>query len=245
MLFAIGAGDQVVGVDQYSDYPAATQQLPHDLDGLNPNVEAIAGLEPDLVVVEADNGLGDQLATLGIDTWVGPAAVTFDDIYTQLEQLGAATGHVAEAAKVVADMQTDIDTAVAAVPDSATGLTYFHELSPDFYTATSDTFIGTVYGLFGLENIADGAQPGNDYPQLSAEFIVQADPDVIFLADSKCCQQDAATVAARPGWDALAAVQNGAVFPMDDDIASRWSPRIVDYIEAVSAALSKVPARTG
>ena len=131
MLYAIGAGDQVVAVDQYSNYPAEVLQKPHDLDGLNPNVEAIAKFEPDLVVMDADNGLGDQLSSVGIDSWVGPAAVTFDDIYTQLEQLGAATGHVADAAKVVAEMQTDIATAVAAVPDTAAGLTLLPRARPD------------------------------------------------------------------------------------------------------------------
>lgn len=244
MLYAIGAGDQVVAVDQYSNYPAEVQQKPHELDGLNPNVEAIAKFEPDLVVMDADNGLGDQLKSIGVDSWVGPAAVTFDDIYTQLEQLGVATGHVADAAEVVSNMQADIDKAVKAVPATAAGLTYYHELSPDYYSATSNTFIGTVYDLFGLKNIADGAQPGNDYPQLSSEFIVQQDPDLIFLADTVCCQESATTVAARPGWGSIAAVKNGTVIEMNDDIASRWSPRIVDYIEAVSAAVAKVPAGT-
>ncbi len=247
MLYAIGAGDQVIAVDEYSDYPAEVLQKPHDLSGLDPNVEAIAKLQPDLVVVSDDSGgLGDQLKPLGIDIWVGPAAVTFDDIYTQLEQLGAATGHVPEAAKVVAEMQTDIAAAVAAAPDTSAGMTYYHELDPTFYSVTSNTFLGTVYGLFGLKNIADGGPVGNDYPQLSSEFIVSANPDLIFLADTKCCGQDAAAVAARPGWDAITAVKNGTgVIPMDDDIASRWSPRIVDYIQAVSDALAKQPARTG
>ena len=227
MLYAIGAGDQVVAVDDYSNYPAEVLQKPHDLSGLDPNVEAIAKLQPDLVVVSDDSGgLGEQLKPLGIDIWVGPAAVTFDDIYTQLEQLGAATGHVADAAKVVAEMQTDIKAAVDAVPDTATGMTYYHELDDTFYSVTSNTFLGTVYNLFELKNIADGGPAGNDYPQLSSEFIVQQDPDLIFLADTKCCGQDAASVAARPGWDAITAVKNGTgVIAMDDDIASRWSPR--------------------
>jgi iron complex transport system substrate-binding protein len=245
MLYAIGAGDQVIAVDQYSNYPPEVLQKPHDLDGLDPNVEAIAQLRPDLVVMDADNGLGVQLRSVGIADWVGPAATMFDDIYTQLQQLGNVTGHVAEAAEVVADMQSDIKAAVASAPATASGLTYYHELDDTFFSATSNTFIGQVYALFGLKNIADGAQPGNDYPQLSSEFIVQANPDLIFLADSKCCKQDATTVAARPGWDAVAAVNNDAVIPMDDDIASRWSPRIVDYIEAVAAAVNKVPAHSG
>jgi len=237
MLFAIGAGDQVIAVDDYSNYPAEALEKPHDLSGFEPNVEAIAALEPDLVIMSSDT-IQEQLESLGIAVWVGPAAVTFDDVYTQIEQLGAATGHIAEAAELVLQMQTDIEAAVAAVPAGGEGLTYYHELDPTLYSVTSNSFLGEVYGLFGLVNIADGAQPGNDYPQLNPEFVVEANPDLIFLADTKCCAETPETVSARPGWDAIAAVQNGNVIAMDDDLASRWGPRIVDYIAAVSAAVS-------
>lgn len=237
MLFAIGAGDQVIAVDEYSDYPAEVLDKPHDLSGFEPNVEAIAALEPDLVIMQ-DPTIQEQLESLGIAVWVGLAAVSFDDVYSQIEQLGAATGHIGEAAELVVQMQADIAEAVAAVPESSTGLTYYHELDPTLYSVTSSSFIGEVYGLFGLVNIADGAQPGNDYPQLNPEFIVEANPDLIFLADTKCCGETPETVAGRPGWDAIAAVQNGGVIAMDDDLASRWGPRIVDYIAAVSAAVA-------
>lgn len=237
MLFAIGAGDQVIAVDEYSNYPAEALDKPHDLSGFEPNVEAIAALQPDLVIMQ-DTKIKEQLESLGIAVWVGPAAVSFDDVYAQIEQLGAATGHVGEAAELVGQMQTDIAAAVAAVPAGGAELTYYHELDPTLYSVTSSSFIGEVYALFGLVNIADGAQPGNDYPQLNAEFIVEANPALIFLADTKCCGETPATVAARPGWDAIAAVQNGGVIPMDDDLASRWGPRIVDYIDAVSAAVA-------
>lgn len=237
MLFAIGAGDQVIAVDEYSNYPAEALDKPHDLSGFEPNVEAIAALQPDLVIMQ-DTKIKEQLESLGIAVWVGPAAVSFDDVYAQIEQLGAATGRVGEAAELVGQMQTDIAAAVAAVPAGGAELTYYHELDPTLYSVTSSSFIGEVYALFGLVNIADGAQPGNDYPQLNAEFIVEANPALIFLADTKCCGETPATVAARPGWDAIAAVQNGGVIPMDDDLASRWGPRIVDYIDAVSAAVA-------
>jgi iron complex transport system substrate-binding protein len=247
MLFAIGAGDQVIAVDQFSDYPAAALHKPHDLDGTQPNVEAIAKLEPDLVIVSYDaDGIVGQLQSLHIATWVGDAAATFDDVFTQIEQLGATTGHVADAAKVVADMHTDIAAAVAAVPAGTKGLTYYHELEDTYYSVTSHTFAGAVYNLFGLVNIADAGPAGNPYPQLSSEFIVTQSPALIFLADTKCCGQSPQTVAARPGWDTITAVKDGVgVVALDDDIASRWGPRIVDYIEAVSAALAKVPAPAG
>ena len=115
------------------------------------------------------------------------------------------------------------------------------------FSATSETFIGQVYTLLGLQNIADAAdQQGSGYPQLSQEFVIQSNPDLVFLADTICCGQSADTVAARPGWDQLNAVQNGDVIPLSDDVASRWGPRIVDYLAEVAAAMEAVqPATTG
>jgi iron complex transport system substrate-binding protein len=246
MLFAIGAGDQLVAVDDFSNYPPEALELPNDLSGFEPNVEAIAAYDPDLVVIGGDfTGLGDQLDELGIPWWDGPAALTLDDTYAQIEQLGAATGHVGDAAELVASMQTDIDEIVAANPALEVPLTFYHELDPTLYSADSTTFIGEVYSLLGLQNIADSAEDDSGgFPQLSAEFVVSADPDLIFLADTKCCGESAETVAARDGWAALSAVQNGNVIEMDDDIASRWGPRIVEYLAAVAAAVQQasVPA---
>jgi iron complex transport system substrate-binding protein len=246
MLFAIGAGDQVIAVDSASNYPPEALDKPHDLSALEPNVEAIAALQPDLVVIGGDfTGLTEQLAAVGIEVWDGPAATTFGDVYTQIEQLGAITGHIAEAAEVVSEIEAGLDAASAEIPAGVEGLTYYHELGPDLYSVTSTSFIGQVYALFGLRSIADGVESGNDYPQLSAEAIVAADPELIFLADTKCCQQDATTVAARDGWAAIAAVANGNVFAMDDDIASRWGPRIVDYAESVRDALAGATVPVG
>jgi iron complex transport system substrate-binding protein len=241
MLFAIGAGAQVLAVDDQSNFPADALTKEHDLSGFEPNVEAIAKLKPDLVVV-SDTKIQDQLTSLGIKVWVGAAPTSFDDVYTQIEQLGAATGHVGAAAEVVSKMQTDIKAAVASVKAPASPLSVYHELDNTFYSVTSNTFIGKVYSLFGLKNIADGAQPGNDYPQLNAEYIVKANPDLVVLADSKCCAQNADAVAARPGWSAIKAVVNKGVIAIDDDIASRWGPRIVDFVKAVADGLAKVPA---
>lgn len=244
MLFAIGAADQIIAVDDQSNFPAEALDKPHELSGFEPNIEAIAALKPDLVVM-ADDGvdLTGQLGKLGIPVWSGPAPATFDDVYEQIEQLGAATGHIGEAAELVGQMQTDIEAAIAAAPVLAEPASFYHELDPTLYSVTSNTFIGQVYGLFGLVNLADGVEEGNDYPQLNAEFIIQANPDLIFLADSKCCGESPETVAARDGWGATNAVINGNVIAVDDDIASRWGPRLVEFIQAVSTALSKVPAQ--
>lgn len=240
MLFAIGAGDQVVAVDEMSNYPAEAVAKATALSGYTPNVEAIAAYDPDLVVHDGSTDLGAQLDSLGIANWVGAAAMTFDDIYMQIEQLGAATGHVDEAAALVANMRASIDAAVASAPKLATPPRYYHELDPTYFSVTSNTFIGEVYGLFGLRNIADTTEGTTDYPQLSEEFIISQSPDLIFLADSKCCGETRDSVAQRPGWNATSAVSTGSVFIIDDDIASRWGPRVVDYVELVADAMAYV-----
>ena len=183
-LYAIGAGGQVLAVDDQSNYPPEVLDKPHDLSGYQPNVEAIAALKPDLVLIGDDSsGLSKQLDALGLATWVGAAATSFDDVYDQIEQLGVLTGHVGEAAELVSQMQSEINAAVTAAPKPATTLTYYHELDNTYYSVTENTFIGQVYSLFGLHNIADLQEVSSDYPQLSAEAIISADPDLIFLAD--------------------------------------------------------------
>ena len=247
IVFAIGAGDLLVAVDDYSNFPEEATSLPNDLSGFEPNVEAIAAYDPDLVLIGGDfTGLGDQLAELGIESWDGPAATSFDDTYAQIEQLGALTGHVGDAAELVSSMRTRIDELASEAPESAAGTTYYHELGPELYTATSSTFIGEVYGLFGLENVADELEAdAGQYPQLSAEFLIGADPQLVFLADTVCCDVTAESVGEREGFGTIAAVQDGTVIELDDDVASRWGPRIVDYVEAVSEAVAQLPVTTG
>jgi len=240
MLFAIGAGADVVAVDDQSNFPDEALAVQTDLSGYTPNIEAIAKYEPDLVVHDGTTDLGAQLQAIGIADWVGAAPVTFDDIYVQIEQLGAATGRVGEAAELVAQMQADIDAAVASVTEPAAPLRFFHELDDTLYSVTSNTFIGHVYGLFGLQNIADTAEGTTDYPQLSAEFVISQSPDLIFLADTKCCGQSIDTVGARAGWGAVKAVGNGGVIELDDDVASRWGPRVVGLVQQVAVAVNAV-----
>jgi iron complex transport system substrate-binding protein len=237
MLFAIGAGDQVQAVDDNSNYPAEAPTT--DLSAFTPNAEAIAGYDPDLVVLSNDtNGIVDALETLDVPVLLLEAAADLDDTYGQIELLGEATGHPQEAAEVVADVRDRIQAAVDSVPADAPGQRVFHELGPELYSADSSTFIGSIYGMFGLENIADGASdPSGGYPQLSAEYVVDQAPDVIVLADTKCCGQSAETVAQRPGFGSVPAVVDGRIVEADDDVASRWGPRIADFAETVAEAL--------
>ncbi|EME19868.1 ABC transporter substrate-binding protein [Rhodococcus triatomae BKS 15-14] len=238
MLYAVGAGDQVVAVDDRSDHPADAPVT--DLSGYSPNVEAILGYEPDLVVANADTGdLVAGLENAGVEVLILPAATTLEDTYSQIEQLGAATGHVGDAAEVVARMKSDIDAIVAGVPEREAPLRYYHELDDTLYSVTDDTYLGEIYGMLGLTSIATG---GDGYPQLSAEFIVEQDPDLIFLADGQCCGVTVESVAGRAGWADLTAVREGGVHVVDEDLASRWGPRVVDYMREIAGIVSAVPA---
>jgi iron complex transport system substrate-binding protein len=241
MLFAIKAGAQVVAADSFSNYPKDAPKT--DLSGHEPNVEAVAGYNPDLVVYSNDPGdLGPALRKLGVPALLLPAGKRLDDTYTQLQLLGQATGHTTEAQALVASMRADIQQIVAA-SKLERPLTYYHELDKNLFTATSQTFIGQLYAQLGLQNIADKAdKDGSGYPQLSAEYVVKADPDLVFLADTKCCAQSATTVAARPGWRQVRAVRDGAVVELDDDVASRWGPRVVDFLRTVAARLDALVA---
>jgi iron complex transport system substrate-binding protein len=236
-LFAIGAGDQVEAVDDNSTFPADAPVT--DLSAFTPNAEAIVAYEPDLVVLSDDqNGIVDALESLDVPVLLLGAADDLDDAYAQMELLGEATGHADEAADAAADVQDRIQAAVDSVPADAAGQKVFHELGPELYSADSSTFIGSIYGLLGLENIADGApDPSGGYPQLSAEYVVEQAPDLIVLADTRCCDQSAATVAERPAFAAVPAVVEGRVVEADDDVASRWGPRIADFAETVAEAL--------
>lgn len=244
ILFAIGAGHQVVAVDKDSDYPAGVPRS--SLDSTKPNVEAIAAYHPDLVVTAYDtNGLVSSMRKIGIRVLVESAPTTVDGAYAVWTGIGAATGHAADAARLVTSTKRELASIVAAAPRPATPLRYYYELDQSYYTATSHTFIGSLLGRFGMADIADPADSpaAGGYPQLSAEQVLATNPDIVFLADSGCCGQSARTVAARPGWGSLSAVRDGNVVALDDDIASRWGPRIVDLMRTVAATVTRAAGR--
>lgn len=237
MLFAVGAGDQVIAVDEFSNYPPEAPVT--ELSGFRPNLEAIAAYGPDLVVMSGNpEEIASGLEALGIPVLIHEAALSLDDAYRQMRQVGAATGHSGAAEELVAAIQDEIAGLVDRYADPALGLTFYHEISDTFFSATSSTFIGTVYGLFGLENIADAADPdGYGYPQLSAEYILETDPDIIFYGCAVWCGTSADSIVERPGWDELRAVRNGYLFEVDDDISSRWGPRLIEFVRLIGQTL--------
>jgi len=241
MLYAIGAGPQVKAVDADSNYPPQAPRT--KLSGLSPNVEAIVAEKPDLVVEYADTGnLTKRLAAFSIPVLELPAPGQLSGVYNEFTQLGQATGHPAQAQVENASIRQQIARIVAAAPHHSRPLTYYYELDQTYYSVTSDTFIGRVLALLGMKSIADaakGAASSGGYPQLSAEYILTANPDYILLADTLCCHQSPASVAKRPGWGDLKAVKSGHVIALNDDIASRWGPRIVVLLRTVAAALAR------
>jgi len=241
MLFAIGAGPQVLAVDEYSYWPPEAPVV-DGLSGWNPNVEAIATFEPDLVIL-SDNGIRQELELLGIDVYVASAAIELEDVWVQMLEIGEMTGQTDGASSAVNDMKERITVILSGIQRPETPITYYHELDDTLYSVTSETFIGKVYSLAGLTNIADPADEDGTswgYPQLGEEFVLQADPDLIFFADAQCCGQSAETISARPGWSELQAVKNNNIFEINSDISSRWGPRLVDFLEAVARAVANV-----
>jgi iron complex transport system substrate-binding protein len=244
-LYKVGAGKQVVAVDETSDWPAGVPKT--SLSGISPNVEAIAKYNPGLVIDAQDaDGLVAGLTKLGIPVLIEPTATSINDAYAQIEQIGQATGHAAQAKRLTDGMKKQITADVSKAGGTHKDLSYFWEVSASpYYSATSKTFVGQVAGLFGLKNVADAAAKASDggYPQLSQEYIVAAKPQIIFLTDHEPGDggQTPAIVAKRPGWAAIPAVKNHEIIPLNDDVASRWGPRLPQLVAAIAQAVERAP----
>lgn len=240
MLFAIGAGEQVEAVDEYSNYPEEAPTT--DLSGFTPSVEAISEYDPDLVIL-SDSAIetAEQLDAVGIPTLVLGGAADLDGAYEQIRLLGEVTGNTeeadAEAERVETEFNEVVEATLAEIGD--VDLTFYQELDETLFSATSGTFVGQIYEAFGLVNIADQADDDESggYPQLSAEFVVEENPDLIFLSYGD--EAAAEAVAERPAFDTVSAVETDSVYLLDADIASRWGPRVVDFAEAVGEAVSE------
>jgi len=239
ILFALNADSQVLAVDDNSNYPVRVPKS--DLSSFTPNVEAIAALDPDLVVLQinATNAktVRDALTKIEIPVFVEPAAKNVNDTYKEIRLIGKIIDKEKAAKKLIAEMKSRIKKALVTNKSKAK-LKFFHELDNTLYTATSKTFIGSVYKDFGLINVADAASgaDASGYPQLSAEYLIKSNPDLIFLADAQY-GESTDSLKARPGWSAISAVKNNRVIALPADIPSRWGPRIVDFYELVGKSI--------
>ena len=239
-LFAIGAGEQVEAADEYSNYPDEAPTT--DLSGFTPSVEAISEYDPDLVIL-SDSAIdtAEQLVAVDIPTLVLGGAADLEGVYAQIRLLGEATGHTdeadAEATRVENEFNEIVDSTCAELGE--TELSFYQELDETLFSATSSTFVGQIYDAFGLVNIADQADDDESggYPQLSAEFVVEENPDLIFLSYGD--EAAVTAVAERPAFDTVSAVETDSVHLLDPDIASRWGPRVVDFAQSVGDAVSE------
>lgn len=236
MLYAVGAGESVVAVDDQSDFP---EQAPRTaLSGYTPNLEAILAYEPDLVVLTDDNNdIVAGLERVDVEVLQLPAAKDLDETYAQIEKVGEATGNEEKATELTSSMRTEIEEIVRTLPTREVPLTYYHELDDTYYSVGDNTYLGQIYRMLGLRSIAPADV---DYPKLSAEYIIEQNPELIFLADSQCCGVTPEKVAARAGWSDLRAVSTDQVHVLDEDIASRWGPRVVDLVRVIAGIVSGV-----
>jgi iron complex transport system substrate-binding protein len=238
-IYALGAEAALIAVDNNADYPTEAASFPTRVDAFQPNIEAIAALEPDLVIVPSDIGgivgaldrLNIPVLFIDLDTDVQ----SVDDVLGQIALMGRLTGTEERAA----DLVVDITQRVRVIEDGLRGLattggpSVYHELDSTFYTVSEQTFIGSLYRTLKARNIA-GDGGGIAYPQLTQEAIIDANPEVIVLADEEF-GVTIDIVKARPGWNAIFAVQNDQIYAIDPDIISRPGPRIVEALEQLAA----------
>ena len=229
----LDACDRLVAIDENSDYPPEVADIPK-LSGFSPSVEGIAESEPALVVMSFDpGGLQEALEQLGITVLFLDAPPSVAGVYEQIEILGDVVGNPDGADELVASMESRVDALTVQLPEGE-GPRVFHELDNTFFTAGPGSFIADLYVILGAQNIAGEAD--SPFAQLSAEVIIEADPEVIILADEGL-GETVESVAARPGWDTISAVANGRIHGADPDLISRPGPRIVDALEQLAALL--------
>jgi iron complex transport system substrate-binding protein len=242
ILYAIGSGKQVIAVDDLSNYPSEAPMT--KLSAFNPNVEALLNYKPDLIILNADATkaleIKAALEKLKIKVFLERAPGSPREAYLEITALGRATGKISGAQSVISDMKRKISAAIKSGKTSKK-ISFFHELDNTLYTATSDTFIGKVYKDFNLVNIADPAATADSagYPQLQSEYVIKANPKIVFLADAQY-GESLATLTKRPGWNGISAVKSKNVVALPEDIPSRWGPRLVDFYEFISSSISKV-----
>ena len=231
ILFAVGAGPQVIAVDNYSTYPPEAPRTL--LSSFEPNMEAIATFKPDLVLLSYDIGnLIKGLNIIGIETMLLPAPMNFDEILDQIRNVGERTGNSKQSNKLANEMNSQMKNLVTLMKNERQTKLY-HEIDENYYSASSHSFIGNVYELLNFINIADQADTeGIGYPKLSPEYILLSDPNIIILPgkDSNYISK----LKKRPGWSAIDALKQDRLLVIDPDIGSRWGPRIIDFAKIIA-----------
>ena len=243
-LFALGVGREVKAVDATANFPR--RGLPAKrIDAFNPSLESILTVcpaKPTLVVISYDaNQIQEQLRAQGVAVLDQPAPSSLTAAYQQIISLGNHVQRVHRAHSVVAKMKRAITAAISSGPRNATSQRVYYELDPTFYSVTSSSFVGSILKLMHVTNIADakGVENSGGYPQLSAEYIASVNPTIIFLADTICCKASFASVAQRVAFHSVYAVHKHQVFGLDDDVASRWGPRLINLVRTLASDINR------
>ena len=221
---ALGACDRLVGVDEYSNYPAEVSDLPVLGNGFSPNVEAIVALKPDLVLVDESGGIAETLSGLGLTVYAGTAQ-TYEQVFDSFEVVGELLNLEGEAASLANKVRGEVDAVAALVADAPVP-TVFYELDATPYSVGPDSYIGTLISKAGGRTIVEAGM--GDFPLLDPEFVVAADPDVIVLGDAPS-GESVATLQARPGWANLGALRTDRVAELTSeqvDFINRPGPRV-------------------
>jgi len=237
ILYALGLGDHVVGIDRFSDYPQGTSDKPRIGDAFTLNLEALTVLEPDLVYTTF-SGPVDSIEQLDIKVLYLFAPSDMSGVLGNIQLLGRITGRENQAEVIVSDMEARIEAVMHRLRDVKHGPRLFYELDPALFTVGPSSFIGNILGMLKIRNVAEGAI--GPYPQITTEVIVEKDPEVIILGDSSQYLRTGITldsVVNRPGWGSITAVVNDQVYAFDDTLLSRPGPRIVEGIEGLAEIL--------
>ncbi len=236
--FALGLGSKVVGVTDWDNYPEEVKQI-EEIGGLEPNIEKILSLEPDLVIAQVsvnDNSI-QPLRDAGLKVLALPESQNFDGVYEALRMLGKATGTLDKAEEVIQQMEQKKAAITAKVADlnEAEKVKVWVEISPDLYTAGKGTFIDDLIRLAGGINVASEVE---GWAQLSEEQVILAQPEVIITTYGGYAEQSPTEqIRARQAWADLPAVKENRIYDVDSDLVSRPGPRLAAGLEEVAKSL--------
>lgn len=230
IIQVLGGESLLVGVDSFSETELPIEKI----DAFTVTAEALVELDPDLVVVAFDfNGIIEGLEGLEINYALLPPARDFEDVYTQIEEIGTLINKSDESLELVSAMQRDVEEIIENF--SSENISVFHEIGFTYgiYTINENSFIGEIYNLLGINNVANLKEDpfGSGYPEFSEEEVLASNPNLIVVGHSDYLNKDLST---RVGWEEITAVQSGNVFFLDENLANNWGASTVDLLNTLS-----------
>jgi len=230
IIQTLGGENLLVGIDSFSE-----SELPIEkIDAFTVTADELVNLNPDLVIVAFDfNGIIDGLEALNLNYVLLPPARNFDEVYTQVMEIGNLINKSEESIDLVSEMENDVAEIIENF--SAQNVKVFHEIGYTYgiYTVNENSFIGEIYNLLGVDNIANFKEDpfGSGYPEFSEEEILMANPNLIIVGHSDYLNKDLST---RVGWEEITAIQSGNLFFLDENLANNWGTNTVDLLNTLS-----------